>query len=507
MPDQPNKSSWPEGNGVLLSVLALMALALVVILAVGFFWFDIRPERIAFHYHYNRGYAWLEQKKHDKAMIEFSYAINSDRNSAAAYYGRGYARSAMKDSWRAIADFSEAIRLDPTYAPAYDSRGYQWVAKREYDKAIADYTEAIRLDPKNAHYYYNRGYAWSDHEGVRQGHRRLLRGHPPRSQVRPRRLSAAGMTWFAKREYDKAIADYTEAIRPRSQERHYYNSRGCAWISMKQYDKAIADYTEAIRLDPTDTLYFYSRGYAWSAMKEYDKAIADFSEAIRLDSKDPWPYAKRAWLWATCPDEKYRDGKRAVESATRASELTVWKHALPLGTLAASYAESGDFAKAIEWQEKANKLHTNADDKQKGEELLKLYREKKPFREAESRGKSAARHRKCERTGILARSRSSRVDRLTRENHSSYRATRCPYFSRLLARGDKTLQATRLRLDLKDRELLDFYLALGKAFTLQGQANAKRVVNSVTKATTAIPKGSRSARDGTTTAPASSPRP
>ena len=48
--------------------------------------------------------------------------------------------------------------------------------------------------------------------------------------------------------------------------------------------------------------------------------------------------------------------------------------------LASAYAEAGKFDKAVAWQAKANKLYTDADDKKKGEERLKLYRDKKPYR-------------------------------------------------------------------------------------------------------------------------------
>jgi len=54
-----------------------------------------------------------------------------------------------------------------------------------------------------------------------------------------------------------------------------------------------------------------------------------------------------------------------------------------LGTLAAAYAEVGDFDKAVEWQEKANKHYTDADDRRKGEDRLKLYKKKKPYQETE----------------------------------------------------------------------------------------------------------------------------
>ena len=44
----------------------------------------------------------------------------------------------------------------------------------------------------------------------------------------------------------------------------------------------------------------------------------------QIDEKCARAHGSRAWLWSTCPDAKYRDGKKAVASATRACELTDW---------------------------------------------------------------------------------------------------------------------------------------------------------------------------------------
>ena len=73
-----------------------------------------------------------------------------------------------------------------------------------------------------------------------------------------------------------------------------------------------------------------------------------------------------------------------MELATHACELAEWKDANMLCTLAAANAEVGDFDKAVEWQEKANRLYTNADHRRKGEERLNLYKEKKPYRDRET---------------------------------------------------------------------------------------------------------------------------
>ncbi len=61
-----------------------------------------------------------------------------------------------------------------------------------------------------------------------------------------------------------------------------YLGRGLTW-KLKEYDKAVADLTEAIRLDPECHRVYYFRGLARSEKKEFDDAIADFTEAVRLD--------------------------------------------------------------------------------------------------------------------------------------------------------------------------------------------------------------------------------
>ncbi len=105
----------------------------------------------------------------------------------------------------------------------------------------------LRLDSQSASFYISRGQARSD-----------------------------------KTDYDKAIADFAEAIRLDPKCVYALNSRGHAWSETKDFDKAIADFTEAIRLDPKNVYAFKSRGYAWAEKREYDKAIADYSEAIHL---------------------------------------------------------------------------------------------------------------------------------------------------------------------------------------------------------------------------------
>ena len=95
----------------------------------------------------------------------------------------------------------------------------------------------------------------------------------------------------------------------------------------KEYEKAIADFDAAIQKKPGWALAYYNRGYSWSCTGNYEKSIADYNEAIRIDPGLSDAYNGLAWILATCPDPKHRDGKKAVELATKACELTEWKNA------------------------------------------------------------------------------------------------------------------------------------------------------------------------------------
>jgi tetratricopeptide (TPR) repeat protein len=162
-----------------------------------------------------------------------------------------------------------------------------------------------------------------------------------------------------------------------------YNNRGAWWEINGRNDKAIDDYGKAIELDPKYALAYDNRGNVYCILHEYDKAIDDFDKAIELAPKYAKAHNSRAWLRATCLDEKLRDGKQAVDSATRACELTAWKNPGFLDTLAASYAEAGDFEAAVKWQRKALGLLPKIDDplRKELESHLTLFEAKKSYHE------------------------------------------------------------------------------------------------------------------------------
>ena len=268
-------------------------------------------------------------------------------STAADYYNRGFERRKAGDLDGAIADYTKAIEIEPRFPGAHLGRGNARQAKGDLDGAIADYTKGIELNPRDAGAYTNRGLA-------------------------KRR----------KGDLDGAISDSTRAIELDPRLAVAYTHRGNAREKKGDHDGAIADHTKAIDLDPRLAAAYGNRGNARKVKGELDGASADYTKAIELDPQHAGAYNNLAWLLATTYKDTMRNGRLAVEHARKAAELTKWQTPQMLGTLAAAYAESGNFDEAIKWQTKA--LEFPEYDKKHGEDgrkRLQLYRERKPFHE------------------------------------------------------------------------------------------------------------------------------
>ncbi len=268
-------------------------------------------------------------------------------NSTCNYYiTQGDAWDAQGNYDNAVAAYTQALANDPNCAPAYAQRGAVWFEKGEYDKAIADNTQAIAHIPNYAVAYNNRGAAWNE-----------------------------------KQEYDKAIADTNQALAIDPGYAEALVSRSAIWFNQGEYDKAIADDNQALAINPSNAQAYSNRGGAWNMKGDYEKAKADFYRAIAIDSNNAGYYDNLAFFQATCLDPHYRDGQKAFENASKAYQLTNGNNANGnFSVLASVYAENGDFAKALEWQQKALDLTKSNEMKLRYLARVELFKQGKPFR-------------------------------------------------------------------------------------------------------------------------------
>jgi tetratricopeptide (TPR) repeat protein len=110
-------------------------------------------------------------------------------------------------------------------------------------------------------------------------------------------FSNRGVAYMKKEDYDRAIADFDEAIRVDPNYADGFSNRGLAYVEKEDYDRAITDFDEAIRIDPNYAAGFSNRGIAYLQKEDYDRAITDFDQAIRLDPQSAKAYGGRALVF------------------------------------------------------------------------------------------------------------------------------------------------------------------------------------------------------------------
>jgi WD40 repeat protein/serine/threonine protein kinase/tetratricopeptide (TPR) repeat protein len=257
----------------------------------------------------DRGIAYFMQGQYDKAVTDFSQVIERDPKQNLALFYRGIAYcDHLGQPAKAVADFSRAIELNRWDAYSWHNRGVAYRNLRLYDKAVTDFSEAINLDPKFVSAWMWRGAIYCDHLG----------------------------------QPDKAVADFSKAIELEPKKANPWFNRGNAYRNLGQCDKAIADYSRAIQLDPKNVGALLERASAFGHLGQYDKALADGQTAVKVAPDHAGAHNNLAWLLATCPDEKLRDPKRAVELGKKAVQLAP-KGGPYWGTLGAAHYRAGDW--------------------------------------------------------------------------------------------------------------------------------------------------------------------
>jgi tetratricopeptide (TPR) repeat protein len=231
-------------------------------------------------------------------------------------------------------------------AVAYYNRAIHYGNKRDYKLAIRDATAAIQLNPKYANAYHNRGAFHAD----------------------------IG-------EFDKAIADLSEAIRLNPRSATTFDGRAQVYEDIEKFNKAVADYDRVIRIIPKDADDYAVRGRAYFKKGNYKEAASAFEKALQLSPNNDSALGRLALFRATCPDASLRNGKEAIRMSMRACELSKWKEPYRIEALAAAYAETGDFDKAVKYQTQAiNMKSAYGPVDKKTREHLMLYQAHKPAR-------------------------------------------------------------------------------------------------------------------------------
>lgn len=321
------------------------------------------------------------RSKLDDALAEVDKVLEQTPDDANALILQGEVFRELGNNEQALESFDRAIELSPQAPGPYQHRGEIYREQGEYDKALEAFNKVLELQPgelltlvHRAEVYLRSGRfdeALADVDAVLEK-QPLVLAHRIRAEV----LANLNRLQEAIDEMESVSAAAPNDTELKMQLALYYQ------VDNKPR-KAIDVYTAILTQESDHALALRSRGDAYLAVGDHAAAVADFEEALQHNSDDPALLNNLAWVLATSPDAEIRNGKRAVELATKACELTEYNKPHILSTLAAAFAENGDFETAIEWSQKAVDMDDSEQEEQLSKELAS-YRGGRPWRERQT---------------------------------------------------------------------------------------------------------------------------
>jgi tetratricopeptide (TPR) repeat protein len=293
------------------------------------------------------------------------------------------------DYIRAIALNTEALNVHPSQDLVWlllTRRGDCYLQKGDSDKALADYDQAALLGELDPHTYVNQALALRRIGKSVEAMKDL--DAAVTSNPRDALIYAGRATILAEDgNLEGALTDYLKALEFNPENLNWRIS--CAEIYLRQNDnqKAITQSTIALQTNAHWALPYVTRAKAYARLGMNAEALADLNTADQLNTTEQAAALNTvAWCRATCPESVLRDGKKAIAEAMKACELDQWRRWTFVDTLAAAYAEAGDFDSALKYQQQAVKAAPAQSEAVSGmRKRLERYKQHKPFRDEPSR--------------------------------------------------------------------------------------------------------------------------
>ncbi len=241
---------------------------------------------------------------------------------------------------------------------ALTNLGTSLMDRGQLDDALSYFQKALAVRSRSEHSHYNLSLALI-HDSV-------------------------GNVLARKGRADEAIAHFRQAIefRPDYPDAHY--NLGTVLFRSRDLDGAIAEWRITLSLHPNDPGTNANLGNALVQKGLLWEAATHYEVALRSEPDSPVALNNLAWLLSAGPDDSLRNGAVAVELARNLNRVSKQNNPFFIRTLAAAYAEAGQFDVAIETAQGASEL-ANAQGQHdlavQIQDETNLYRQHLPFRD------------------------------------------------------------------------------------------------------------------------------
>ncbi len=256
----------------------------------------------------------------------------------------------------ALKDFEYAAQLDPQRWRAHHNIAIIYALQKNNKAAIEKFDTVIKLNPEFADAYFNRS-------GIH----------------------------FLNNDFELSIDDLNKAIELKPKDAAAYSARAHSFYATGKSEDALADYEKAMELSPDSCEAATEYADTCQALGKWKEAATAYQRAMQLDGQSARTFQNAAWMMATCPDDFYRNGDTALETAQIAVQLSSAPSSVHvLDVLAAAQAASGDFLSAERTVAEALRSTTDATLRSELQMRGRQYQRKKPFVQPSHVGKANA---------------------------------------------------------------------------------------------------------------------
>jgi tetratricopeptide (TPR) repeat protein len=271
-----------------------------------------------------------------------------------AVFGLSFAAYQRNKVWQnELSLWSDCAAKSPNKPRSNYNLAYALYMNKDYEQAAKYYNNTIRLDPNRFDAYEGLGFVYL----------------------------SEGNTEQAINYGNKALE-----LNPRAKRANYVI--GQAYYRQGLMDKAISYYLQGLQNDPALFEIYNNLGMAYYKSGKTDEAVQNWNKGLQFNPDRLEILNNLAWLKATAPDDKYRNASESINLAEKANRIADYKEPDFLDTLAAAYAESGQFQNAAVTAQKAMKIAHEKGNTKLAEEInkrLKLYQTQKPYREQQQK--------------------------------------------------------------------------------------------------------------------------
>jgi len=337
-----------------------------------------------------RALLYLQKGDDEKAVAELLKLVEQDADNPGILAVLAEALTNLKKLDEALKACDKVIEKAPKVTLGYNLRARVKAMKEDFKGAIKDLDEALAINANDVGALLMRSRlhaAEGNDEQAKKDVERALRQRPEL----PEAIITRSMLAARKEKWAEAIVDMQVLLQTDPTNNEYRLRLATYLVGDKRPRKAIELLTTIIDGTSSDAgkddretkgEALRARGDALLSVGKHADAIKDYDEALKIDAEDTGVLNNLAWVLATSPEEGVRNAERSIEHGLKACELTKYERPHILSTLAAGYAEKGDWETAIKWSSKAVEL--GAKDEGVDEQLkkeLESYKQKKAWRE------------------------------------------------------------------------------------------------------------------------------